>query len=155
MELEPFCARFQKHEAKRFCPIDTLGLPSHDGAHEISQKVGAGRFVCSRFFRSYYVLRLASRFHDENAWTKEDHAVAQRHFERLKAAAEHGPVILAGRTEEPADKTFGIVIFEAPDEKAARVFMENDPAVKSGLMTAELHPYMIAVQRSSQAATTR
>ena len=97
-----------------------------------------------------YVLRLTTKFHDEHAWTKEDHAVAQRHFERLKAAAEHGPVILAGRTEESADKTFGIVIFEAPDEKAALVFMENDPAVKSGLMTGELHPYMIAVQRPPQ-----
>src|SRR5215813_3691660 len=100
--------------------------------------------------RTYiYVLRLAAKFQDEHAWTKEDHAVAQRHFERLKAAADHGPVILAGRTEEAADKTFGLVIFEAPDEKAARVFMENDPAVKSGLMTAELHPYLIAAQRSS------
>src|SRR3974390_3210527 len=91
-----------------------------------------------------YVLHLAPKFHDENAWPKEDHTTAQRHFERLKAAAEHGPVILAGRTAEPADKTFGIVIFEAPDEKAARVFMENDPTVKAGIMTAELHPYMIA-----------
>jgi len=100
-----------------------------------------------------YVLRLAPRFQNETAWTKENHAVAQRHFERLKAAAEHGPVILAGRTEEAADKTFGIVIFEAPDEKAARVFMENDPAVKSGLMTAELNPYLIAVQRSAQPMT--
>lgn len=102
-----------------------------------------------------YVLRLSPRFHDESAWTKEDHATAQRHFERLKAAAEHGPVILAGRTEEPADKTFGIVIFEAPDATAARAFMENDPAVKGGLMTADLHPYLIAVQRSSQGVTTR
>jgi uncharacterized protein len=102
-----------------------------------------------------YVVRLAPRFHDESAWTKEDHAMAQRHFERLKAAAEHGPVILAGRTEEPAEKTFGIVIFEAPDAASARAFMENDPAVKGGLMTAELHPYMIAVQRSTQGVTTR
>jgi uncharacterized protein YciI len=106
--------------------------------------------------RTYiYVLRLTAKFQDEHAWTKEDHAVALRHFERLKAAAEHGPVILAGRTEEAADKTFGIVIFEAPDEKAARAFMENDPAVKSGLMTADLHPYMIAVQRPAQGVTTR
>ena len=99
--------------------------------------------------RTYiYVLRLTPKFHDEHAWTKEDHVVAQRHFERLKAAAERGPVILAGRTDEPADKTFGIVIFEAPDAAAARVFMENDPAVKAGIMTAELHPYLVAVQRS-------
>ena len=95
-----------------------------------------------------YVLHLTPKFHDESAWTKEDQATAQRHFERLKAAAERGPVILAGRTDEPADKTFGIVIFEAPDAAAARVFMENDPAVKAGIMTAELHPYLVAVQRS-------
>jgi len=101
------------------------------------------------------VLHLVQKFHDENAWTKEDQATVQRHFERLKAAAEHGPVILAGRTEEPADKTFGIVIFEAPDATAARAFMDNDPAVKAGIMTADLHPYMIAVQRSAQGVTTR
>ena len=101
------------------------------------------------------VLHLVQKFHDENAWTKEDQATVQRHFERLKAAAEHGPVILAGRTEEPADKTFGIVIFEAPDATAARAFMDNDPAVKAGIMTADLHPYMIAAQRSAQGVTTR
>jgi uncharacterized protein YciI len=102
-----------------------------------------------------YVLHLTQKFQDEKAWTKEDQATVQRHFERLKAAAEHGPVILAGRTEEPADKTFGIVIFEAPDATAARVFMEGDPAVKAGIMTADLHPYMIAVQRPAQGVTTR
>jgi uncharacterized protein YciI len=115
--------------------------------------IGAEESVKPKTF--IYVLRLAPKFQDESAWTKEDHAIAQRHFQRLKAAAENGPVILAGRTEEPADKTFGIVIFEAPDEKAARVFMQNDPAVKNGLMTAELHPYMVAVQRSAQGVTTR
>jgi uncharacterized protein YciI len=95
-----------------------------------------------------YVLRLVPRLYEEKAWTKEDREIAMRHFERLKAAGEHGPVILAGRTEEPAQKTFGIVIFEMPDATAANAFMENDPAVKAGIMTAELHPYLVAVQRN-------
>ena len=94
-----------------------------------------------------YIVRLVPRLHDEKAWTPQDRDIAMRHFGRLKAAGEHGPVILAGRTEESADKTFEIVIFDAPDAAAARAFMENDPAVKGEIMTAELHPYMVAVQR--------
>src|SRR5262245_8826663 len=107
----------------------------------------ARQFIC--------VLRLANRFYSDDAWTREDKAVVERHFERLKSAAESGIVILAGRTEEPNDKTFGIVVFEAPDSAAARAFMENDPAVKAGIMTAELHPYIVAVQRPAQGVTTR
>ena len=48
---------------------------------------------------------------------------------------------------EPGDKTFGIAIFEAKDEAAARVFMESDPAVVAGLMSAELHPFAVPLRR--------
>jgi uncharacterized protein YciI len=56
-------------------------------------------------------------------------------------------VILAGRTSEPGDKTFGLVIFEAKDDAAAQHFMESDPSVVAGVMTATLHPYTVALQR--------
>jgi hypothetical protein len=56
-------------------------------------------------------------------------------------------VILAGRTLEPGEKTFGIVIFEATDEEAARAFMNGDPAVTGKIMSAQLHPYQVALQR--------
>jgi uncharacterized protein YciI len=49
--------------------------------------------------------------------------VLQRHFARFQEATKSGHLILAGRTNEPGDKTFGIAIFEAPDEAAARAFM--------------------------------
>jgi hypothetical protein len=35
-----------------------------------------------------YVLRLAARLHDEQAWTKEDHAAVDQHFNRLKEATD-------------------------------------------------------------------
>jgi hypothetical protein len=38
----------------------------------------------------------------------------------FQEAAKSGQLILAGRTSEPGDKTFGIAIFEASDEDAAR-----------------------------------
>ena len=94
-----------------------------------------------------YVLRLVPRLHADSAWTKEDNAALERHFARFQQAAKSGQLILAGRTSEPGDKTFGIAIFEAPDEVAARKFMEEDPAVAGGLMTAELHPFAVALQR--------
>ena len=72
-----------------------------------------------------------------------------RHFARFQHAIEPGELILAGRTREPGDKTFGIAIFEANDEAAARKFMESDPAVVAGLMTAELHPFSVALQRKT------
>jgi uncharacterized protein YciI len=96
-----------------------------------------------------YVLRLVPRLHSESAWTKDDEMALSRHFTRFKLAIEKGELILAGRTMEPGDKTFGIAIFEAPDEKAARSFMESDPAVVAGLMTAELHPFAVALQRKN------
>jgi uncharacterized protein YciI len=97
-----------------------------------------------------YVLRLVPRLHSDAAWTKDDKMALDRHFTRFKLAVEKGELILAGRTREPGDKTFGIAVFEAADEAAARAFMESDPAVVAGLMTAELHPFAVALQRTNR-----
>jgi uncharacterized protein YciI len=95
-----------------------------------------------------YVLRLVPRLREDKAWTDADHAAIGRHVAYLQAAAGRRQVILAGRTAEPLDRTFGLVVFEAADETAARRFMERDPAVAEKLMTAELHPYRVAVRRA-------
>jgi uncharacterized protein len=96
-----------------------------------------------------YVLHLVPRLYDDKNWTKEDHAVLERHFTRFQQAIKSGRLILAGRTKETGDKTFGIAIFQATDEGSARKFMEEDPAVAGGLMTAELHPFAVALERKN------
>ena len=96
-----------------------------------------------------YVLRLVARLYDEQAWSKEDQAAVEQHFNRLKEAANRGQVIFAGRTAESLDKTFGIVVFEAKDQPAASEFMNGDPAVVAGLMTAELHPFSVSLVRKT------
>lgn len=96
-----------------------------------------------------YMLKLVPRLHDDNKWTKEDKEALDRHFTRLKEAAKSGELILAGPTQEPGNKRFGIVIFRASDEAAARKFMESDPAVVAKLMTAELHPFNVHMQRQA------
>jgi uncharacterized protein YciI len=96
-----------------------------------------------------YVLRLVPRLYQGENWTKEDNAILERDLMRFKHAIETGELILAGRTRGPGEKTFGIAIFQAPDETAARKFMESDPAVVAGLMTAALHPFAVAVERKN------
>ena len=96
-----------------------------------------------------YVLRLVPRLYDDKNWTKEDNAALDRHFGRFQEATKSGQLILAGRTKEPGDKTFGIAIFRASDEAAAQKFMESDPAVVAKLMTAELHPFSVHLQRKA------
>jgi len=94
-----------------------------------------------------YVLRVASHLQEESKWSDADKAATGRHFKRLQEALAKGQVILAGKTSEPLDKTFGLVVFEAVDDAAAKAFMEGDPAVQAGVMTATLHPYGVALLR--------
>lgn len=96
-----------------------------------------------------YVLKLVPRLHDDSAWTEADNAAIGRHFRHLQQAAAEGTVILGGRTQEPGAETMGLVIFEAEDDAAARAFMNADPAIVEGLMTATLHPYQVAMQRAA------
>lgn len=115
----------------------------------IVQSMNAQETKTAKSKQFIYVLRLVPRLYSDSAWTKEDNAVLSRHFVRLQEAAKSGQLILAGKTSGPGDKTFGIAIFEAPDEETARKFMQEDPAVANGLMTAELHPFAVALQRKN------
>lgn len=115
----------------------------------VGQSLNAQESKAGKPKQFIYVLRLVPRLHSDSAWTNEDTAVLKRHFVRFQQAAKSGQLILAGRTSEPGDKTFGIAIFEAADEETAKKFMQEDPAVESGLMTAELHPFAVALQRKN------
>ncbi len=79
--------------------------------------------------------------------TPEEEATVSRHFAYLKDLTDKGVMILMGRTQTADESTFGIAIFEAEDEAAARTIMENDPAVAGGVMSATLYPYKIALMR--------
>jgi uncharacterized protein YciI len=93
------------------------------------------------------VLRVTPQFHEPSAWTDKENMVIAKHFERLSKAVAKGDVIMAGRTSEALPQTFGLVVFEADNLAAATRFMQGDPAVAAGLMTATVHPYLVALQR--------
>ena len=79
--------------------------------------------------------------------TPEEAETVSRHFSYLEDLTEKGIMILVGRTQNSDESTFGIAIFEAEDESAARMIMEADPAVAGGVMRADLYPYKIALMR--------
>ena len=79
--------------------------------------------------------------------TPEESKVVAEHFAYLEKLTEEGTVILAGRTLNTDESSFGIVIFEASSEADAQVLMNSDPAVQKGVMQARLYPYRVALTR--------
>jgi uncharacterized protein YciI len=73
----------------------------------------------------------------------EEESRLREHFEYLQRSLEEGKLILAGPC---LDGEFGVVVFRAATEDAAVEFMRGDPAVRHGLMTAELHPFRVSLQ---------
>ena len=77
--------------------------------------------------------------------TEAEEAIIGTHFAYLSDLTDEGVVKMAGRTLTTGPESFGVVVLEAPDEAAARAIMEDDPAVKEGVMSAELLPFRVAL----------
>lgn len=75
--------------------------------------------------------------------TADEERVMDEHFAYLKAAQAAGILRLAGPC---TDAAFGIVLFRAESEAAAQSFMAGDPAVRQGVMTAELHRFRVSLE---------
>jgi len=71
--------------------------------------------------------------------------IVSEHFKYLKQLTNDGVVILAGRTQNTDNGSFGIVVFNAETVEVAREIMLNDPAVKNKVFRAELFPYKMAL----------
>jgi len=76
--------------------------------------------------------------------TPEEDQVMTDHFAYLTSLLDEGTLILAGPSLDPV---FGLIIFEAEDEEAARRLIERDPSVAAGVQTAELHPFRASLVR--------
>lgn len=77
--------------------------------------------------------------------TSAEKAAISEHFDRLANLTKQGVVILAGRTLNTDKTSFGVIIFRAESEQAAREIMNGDPAVKKGVMRATLFPLHTAL----------
>jgi len=75
--------------------------------------------------------------------TDEEASILSDHFKYLESLTKQQVVLVFGRTQNNDASTFGIAIFRAESDDAARMIMNNDPAVKKGVMRAELFPYKV------------
>jgi uncharacterized protein YciI len=82
--------------------------------------------------------------------TPREAEIISQHFNYLKDLTGKGVAIFVGRTLTTDERTFGITVFEADSEEAARVIMNNDPAVIAGVMRAELFPFRIVLMADNR-----
>ena len=76
--------------------------------------------------------------------TTKEAAIVSQHFDYLTSLTRQSIVLVFGRTQNRDANTFGICIFRADSEADARSIVDNDPAVRNGVMRAELYPYEVA-----------
>jgi D-alanyl-D-alanine carboxypeptidase len=89
------------------------------------------------------VLRLQPKYQDDKNWTEADNQAVGRHFAKLQELQKQGKLILAGRTT--VKESTGFVILEVESEAEARKIMDDDDAVKAGIMSAEVLPFQTAL----------
>ena len=77
--------------------------------------------------------------------TEREMQVIDAHFAHLQQLAADGVVLMAGRTIDTGERTFGLVVFTAPSPADADARMRSDPAIAQGVMQGELFPYRVAV----------
>lgn len=77
--------------------------------------------------------------------TAEEETIVGQHFNYLHDLTQKGVAILVGRTQTADEDTIGIIVFQATSEEEARSLVENDPAVKGGVMQAKLYPFRVAL----------
>jgi uncharacterized protein YciI len=77
--------------------------------------------------------------------TPHESETMAKHFEYLQELTQEGILILAGRTLNSDEDTFGITVIKATSEEETRAIMDNDPAVSQGVMNARLYPYRVAL----------
>jgi len=66
------------------------------------------------------------------------------HFGYLQELLSRGTLIMAGPC---MDAAFAIAIFYAGSEEEAKRIMDNDPAIKSGIVSSELHEFKISLMQ--------
>jgi uncharacterized protein YciI len=96
-----------------------------------------------------YVLHIVPKYLDVKTWTDTDKKVVKEHMDKLRTLFADGTLLHAGKTDKMDEKTLGIVIYYAESIEKAKEIADADPAVKAGMMTAEVFSYRNILMRDS------
>lgn len=64
----------------------------------------------------------------------------QQHFKYVSSLLDSGKAVIAGQFSDKGDIS-GVFILRAASAEEARAWMDADPEIKSGQLTAEMHPW--------------
>jgi uncharacterized protein YciI len=70
----------------------------------------------------------------------ERNSILQQHLRNVRSMLESGKAIIAGPFADDTDLA-GIFILRASSTEEAKNWVDTDPAVKAGFLTAEMHPW--------------
>jgi len=87
-----------------------------------------------------------------NDWTNremtdEEQQLMSEHFMYLKKRFDEGKVLIAGPCE---DRSMGVSVWEFDSREEAEEVMNNDPAVKAGLVKLEIKNYKVSLWRGKE-----
>ncbi len=124
-----------------------LVLTAYGQSAPQTEQIPKPKQTATKMSKFIYVLKLTPTYQNEANWTDETRKIVTAHFTQLKKLKDEGQVILAGKTDYTKDNpaNFGIVVFNAENLEAAKKLMNSDPAVMQKVMTAELHPFSLAL----------
>ena len=87
----------------------------------------------------FFVLLKKGPHRDQDSATAAQ--IQKGHLENINRLAASGKLNIAGPFLDDTDLR-GIFIFDSNSEEEVRGFCDNDPAVKSGRLIYEIHPWM-------------
>lgn len=90
--------------------------------------------------KPYYLVLLKKGPHrDQDSTTAAQ--IQKAHMENINSMAASGKLNIAGPFLDDGDLR-GVFVFDSNSEEEVRKLVEADPAVKSGRLTYEIHPWM-------------
>lgn len=90
-----------------------------------------------------YVTRAAREEMLRHGPSHREAEIIQEHLRYLRDLAREKKLLLAGSTPTRSNAYFGIFILNTDNEDKALEIMLNDPAVREGVLTVELHPFSV------------
>ena len=90
----------------------------------------------------YLVIIRPPRSNFAENMTPEETEIMEEHFNYLKSLLEVKLLLLAGPC---VDGAFGVIILNVSSYEEAQKLIEKDPAVKSNIMTPEIHPFRVSL----------
>jgi len=90
----------------------------------------------------YFVQLLGTREGWPDNMSAEEEKIMSEHFVYLKGMVFKKKVLMAGPCFDPV---FGLIVLQVDSESEGREIIDNDPSIKSGLMTYKMQPFHLSL----------